>query len=316
MRTRRNGGTRGRGRRRRTRTPACSRARSGAPRASASRSGIDLLRVDADHAPEALARRAGAERRVEREERRRRVAELAPAARAVEAAPEGPLAVVPCGASSEPARENAVSARGRRSPAATPGPTDEAPHDEPQASFRIQKRRGRRRPISTISPSGRQRPEESGALVLGQPRPVARHASGGDRMRALRGPSRRAGATSDRAGPVLRRAVPRRRGRRRPARRRRRQSGQIVSPPCAKSRRSESCDLGLRPDRRAARCGRRSSARARSPAGRARSSRRRAGRAARGTGARRSRATPRSAAAPRRRACRRRATTCPSPRRP
>src|SRR5262249_46741683 len=52
-----------------------------------------LLQTHADHAPEALAGRTRAERRVEGEERRRRIPELAAAVRTVQPAPEraGPL---------------------------------------------------------------------------------------------------------------------------------------------------------------------------------------------------------------------------------
>ena len=75
-------------------------------------------------------------------------------------------------------------------------------------------------------------------------------------------------------------------------------------------------DLGDRADGRARVARRSSSARSRSPGESPRSSRRRASPSARGTAARRPRATRRSVAGPRRRSCRTPATTCPSPRRP
>ena len=148
-------GRRGRGRRTPTRRPACSRARPAARESVRRGSGIDLLQVHADDAPEALAGRTRAERRVEREERRRRIAELAPAARD-SGARGGTCAdarVLRSATSSVPARENAVSTAeaisGRDGFA-----DDEAPDDERQAAPRRRAAARPSSPISTVSPSG------------------------------------------------------------------------------------------------------------------------------------------------------------------
>ena len=61
------------------------------------RVGNHFLQIHSDHAPEALAGRARPERRVEGEERGRRIAELAAALRAVQAPAERPSAVIRAG---------------------------------------------------------------------------------------------------------------------------------------------------------------------------------------------------------------------------
>ena len=199
--------------------------------------GDRLLEVHADHAPEPLAGRAGAERGVESEERRRRVAKLPPAARAMQPAPEGPHAVLHARLEGAGQRERGLG-RGRDLGPRC-GPDDEAAHDEPQTALGVEQRRGRRprsrrsRPRAT-GPGRTRRACTRPAASRRWPRFRRRPAAGASASlqptgatSTVRAPSSAAHSSSTaRSTPPGTASTP--------------QSGQTVVPPWAKSSRSES----------------------------------------------------------------------------
>ncbi len=277
--------------------------------------GDRLVQIHADDAAEALAGRTRAERRVECEHRRRRIAELAPAAGTVQPAAEHARALRalhpdlerPCQGKGGLRRRGDLGARGFAD--------DEAPHDERQPPLGVEQgrrrlRRSRRSPPPERAPGRTPRGGIPRSARRRWPRACASARLPAPRTARARAPAPRA----SRAPPARPRRAPRPRDPPRPAPPPRRSRGRMSS---RRGRRAAGASRGSRSACRrwSARCAPRSSARGRWREAPARSSRRPDDPASRGTGGRRSRATPRIASALRRKGCRRRGSTCPSPRR-
>src|SRR5262249_58349150 len=133
------------------------------------RVGDDLLEVHADDPSESLADWAGAERRVEGEEGRGRIAEVGAAPGAVKAAAERPAAAFEDRDEGPGHREGGVGRRGDLG--ARLLPDGEAPDDDREAALRIEQA------VHVLAdldgfPLRRERAEKPGALPLLDPRLV------------------------------------------------------------------------------------------------------------------------------------------------